>query len=458
MTALPHPTASRPPAQSLREHISRTLRLAGPVIVARCGILVMVSTDTIMTGHAGGQQLAYLAMAYSIQVAMLVLGVGLMGGAAILVSQADGAGNQKTCGNILWVAVANAFALGSVFGIVLLWSEDILLLFGQSPDLAAGGGEAMAMFAPGMPAVYMFTAGIMFLEGLSRPRPGMIVMLVAIVLNFGLNWLFIYDHMALVPGGAAGAVLATSLTRWFMVFALFIYILTMRDGDSFGVRRPVRDRWFLQKRFLRLGVPLALSYGFETTAFMSLTMMAGWLGASHVAGFQVTGNFIALVFMVAIGMSAATAVRVGNAVGRRDMPGMRTAGWVGTGLIAVIMIAIGVPTLAFPDVIARVYTSDADVLVVAIPALTLAAFLLVADGLQGVLIGALRGAGDIWPTTWIGLTAFWVLMVPTGYGLGIALDWKVQGLLIAELIGVGAASVLLAWRFHVISRRDIVPV
>ena len=458
MTALPHSTASRPPAQSLREHISRTLRLAGPVIVARCGILVMVSTDTIMTGHAGGQELAYLAMAYSIQVAMLVLGVGLMGGAAILVSQADGAGNQKACGNILWVAVANGLALGCLFAVVLLWSEEILLLFGQSPDLAAGGGEAMAMFAPGMPAVYMFIATTMFLEGLSRPRPGMVVMLMAIVVNLGLNWLFIYDHVAYVPDGAAGAVLATSLTRWFMVIALFTYVLTMRDGDNFGVRRSVRDRWFLEKRFLRLGVPLALSYGFETTAFMSLTMMAGWLGANQVAGFQVTGNFIALIFMVAIGMSAATAVRVGNAVGRHDMPGLRTAGWVGTGLIAIIMIAIGVLVLIFPDVIARIYTSDSDVLVVAIPAVTLAAFLLVADGLQGVLIGALRGAGDIWPTTWIGLTAFWLLMVPAGYALGIALDFKVQGLLVAELIGVGAASILLAWRFHVISRRHIAPV
>ena len=458
MTAVPHPTASRPPAQSLREHIWRTLKLAGPVIVARCGILVMVSTDTIMTGHAGGQELAFLAIAYSIQVAMLVLGVGLMGGAAILVSQADGAGKQKSCGNILSIAIANGMALGCLFAIVLLWSEDILLLFGQSPELAAGGGNAMMMFAPSMPAIYMFIAATMFLEGLSRPRPGMTVMLMAIVVNFGLNWLFIYDHVAFAPDGAAGAILATSLTRWFMVIVLIAYVLTMGDRDTFGVRRPVRDRWYLEKRFLRLGAPLALSYGFEASAFMSLTMMAGWLGAHQVAGFQVTGNFIALVFMVAIGMSAATAVRVGNAVGRHDMAGLRVAGWVGTGLIAVIMIVIGALVLAFPDVVARVYTSDPAVLVVAIPAITLAAILLLADGLQGVLIGALRGAGDIWPTTWIGLTAFWLVMVPAGYGLGIALDLKVQGLLVAELIGVGIAAVLLAWRFHVISRRHIAPV
>jgi MATE family multidrug resistance protein len=162
--------------------------------------------------------------------------------------------------------------------------------------------------------------------------------------------------------------------------------------------------------------------------------------------------------MVSIGMSAATAVRVGNAIGRRDSDGMRIAGWVGTGLNALFMIVIGLLVVTFPGVIARVYTSDPQVLVIAIPAVALASIVVLADGLQGVLIGALRGAADIWPTTWIGLTSFWIIMVPGAYGLAVALDLKVQGLLLAELAGVGMAAILLAWRFHAISRRHIAPV
>jgi MATE family multidrug resistance protein len=243
-----------------------------------------------------------------------------------------------------------------------------------------------------------------------------------------------------------------------MVIALIGYVLTMKDRDNFGIRRRIQNPWWLEKRYLKLGAPLALSYGFETTAFMCLTMMAGWLGASYVAAFQVIGNFIALIFMIAIGMSAATAIRVGNAIGRRDMPGMRMAGWVGAGLIAVIMTAIGALVLAFPGAVAGVYTGDGAVLAIAVPAMSLAAILLLADGLQGVLIGALRGAADIWPTTLIGMTAFWLVMVPTGYLLGIALELEVRGLLFAELAGVVVATTLLTWRFLVISRRDIVPV
>jgi MATE family multidrug resistance protein len=86
------------------------------------------------------------------------------------------------------------------------------------------------------------------------------------------------------------------------------------------------------------------------------------------------------------------------------------------------MIVIGLLVVTFPGVIARVYTSDPQVLVIAIPAVALASIVGLADGLQGVLIGALRGAADIWPTTWIGLTSFWIIMVPAAYGLAFALD------------------------------------
>lgn len=137
-----------------------------------------------------------------------------------------------------------------------------------------------------------------------------------------------------VAGGPpAGAVLATSLTRWFSFAAISVYLMTMRDRDTYGVLTRVAEPWRLQRRFFRLGVPMALSCTFKTSAFTSITMMAGAMGALHVAGFQVATNDNAFCFMISIGMSTATAVRVGNAVGRHDRHGMRMAGWTGAGLI-----------------------------------------------------------------------------------------------------------------------------
>ncbi|MBT7615222.1 MAG: MATE family efflux transporter, partial [Rhodospirillaceae bacterium] len=322
MAFLPPDLAVRPAAGNLREHVSRTLRLAGPVIVARCGMLIMITADTIMTGQAGGQELAYLGLAFAPHITMLVIGIGLLSGTVILVSQADGAGRKHESGRILWVAMLDALILGLILSLVLFKGEAFLLLFGQEPELAAGGGKAMLMFAWGMPAIYLFTAVSMFLEGIGRVKPGMIVMLAANLVNIAFNWVLIYGHLGFEPGGAAGAVLATSLTRWLMFFAIFTYIFLMADRHALGIFQPITGLVKLQFRFLRLGIPMALSYAFETTAFMTITMLAGWLGAASIAAYQAAMNVNGLCFMVAIGMSTATAVRVGNAIGRHDRHGM----------------------------------------------------------------------------------------------------------------------------------------
>ena len=376
----------------------------------------------------------------------------------MLVSQADGAGRQRTCGQIFWIGLANAAVLGTFWALVMTQGEFILHLFGQSDDLAEGGGRALGMFAWGMPAIYGYVATSMFLEGIGRTRPGMFVMIGANVVNVGLNWVLIYGNFGFEPMGAAGAVLATSLTRWVMLIALLGYVLTMADRDTYGLFHRIEGPWRLQARFLRLGAPMALSYSAETTAFMAITMMAGIMGAAEVAGFQATMNVVAFCFMVAIGMSTATSVRVGNAVGRRDPAGLRLAGWTGAGLIVIAMILLAGAVAFWRLPIAAIYTSDATVQAIILAGLAVVSFLLICDGLQAVLVGALRGAADVWPTTLIGFVSFWVVMVPAAWLLGPHLGGGVPGLLWGEAIGATVAAILLAVRFQVISRRRIAPV
>jgi multidrug resistance protein, MATE family len=336
--------------------------------------------------------------------------------------------------------------------------EAILHLFGQSDDLARGGGRALGMFAWGMPAIYGYVATAMFLEGIGRTRPGMFVMIGANVVNVALNWVLIYGNLGFRADGAAGAVLATSITRWVMLAALLAYVFTMADRDRYGLFHRIERPWRLQIRFLRLGAPMALSYAAETTAFMTITMMAGIMGAMQVAAFQATMNVVAFCFMVAIGMATATSVRVGNAVGRRDPKGLRMAGWTGAGLITVAMVLLAAAVVVWQAPIAAIYTSDSGVQGLILAGLAVVAFLLVADGWQAVLVGALRGAADVWPTTIIGFLAFWAVMVPCAWLLGPHLGGGVAGLIWAEVIGATVAAALLAVRFHVVSRRAIAPV
>jgi MATE family multidrug resistance protein len=439
----------------VREHTRRTLKLAGPVMLSRAGLLLMTAVDTVMCGRAGAAELAHYGIAQPPHVIFMLVGIGLMMGVVVLTSQADGAGRPGDCGPIWRLGLLNALAFGTAGGVALMGGEAILLTLGQAPAIADGGGQALRMFALGIPGILLFVATTLFLEGTGRSMPGMVVMALANLLNFGLNWLLMFGPFAL---GAAGAALGTSLTRWAMATALIAYVLIWLPGrDGYRVRGPLRPHLALEGKLLRLGWPMALSFALEHMAFFAAATFAGWLGASALAGYQIVLNTMALIYMLAIGISTATAVRVGNAVGRGDRPALARAGWVGLALGAVLMVLL-MPWVQFgAGTITSIYTTDAAVRAIAVPGLLIATWILLVDAAQGILTGALRGAADIWAALLIQFVAFWLVSIPLCYLLAHPFRFGVAGLLIGLLVGLTTATILLMARFAVLSRRAIQP-
>ena len=450
--------ACKPPIPGrlpLSQHIIRHLRLAVPVMLARAGLFVMISVDSIMTGRAGAATLAHYAISLAPHMILLVLGIGLLVGTIVLTAQADGAGKTEECGLIWSTSLRIGAVLGAVTGLVLLWGEPILLLLGQGPELARGGGRALVMFAAGMPAMLMYIATTFFLEGIGRPKAGMLVALSANLLNAALNWVLIYGHLGAPELGAAGAALATSITRWVMLAALVGYVLTMAEGTRYGVRAVASSRLSVVRKVFRIGAPLSVAIGLETACFSTVAIFAGRLGEVPLAGYQVALNVVTFAFMLAIGLSTATSVRVANAVGRADRQGMAMAGWTGVGLVACIMLAAGAVIRLLDAEIAGLYSTELAVLEVAIPALTVAALIVVVDGTQAVLMGALRATGDVLLPTLSYAFAFWLVAVPAAYVFGLKGDAGVEGLFWGMFAGLCCALFLLAWRFALVARRPV---
>lgn len=445
----------RPPDNTIRDHIGRTLRLALPVMVARAGLLVLVAVDTAMTGHAGAVELAYYGLAQAPQVPMMLVGIGLLMGTVVLVAQAEGAGTPAESGAVWRVALLHAVVLGT--GIMALCQAGVwfLTLVGQTPDLARGAGKVLVMFGWSLPAMMLYVATTFFLEGINRPLPGMFVMLATNLLNAALNWIFIYGNWGAPAMGAEGAALATTIVRWFMFAAIAGYVLTRVDRQRYGLLGSIADVRGMSRRLRRIGYPLGLGHGLETSAFATMTLFAGLLGPTQIAGYQVATNLMGLVFMFALGISTAASVHVGHAVGRRDREAMARAGWVALGLAGLVLVVFAVIYRSLPDLLAAVYTTDVTVAAVAIPTIGIAALALVFDGAQGVLMGALRGAADVWPATFLYLLSFWLLMVPFGYVFGVLRDGGAPALMIAVVVGCVAATLALAARFRAISRRAI---
>ncbi len=448
-------TETPAPIVGLGAQIWSTLRLAFPVTVARAALLVIVTVDIAMAGHAGAEQLGFYAIANSTQIVLALVGVGLLQGTTILASQAYGAGEHHQCGPLWRVGMVHALLFGALLAGISYAGLPFYRLIGQTELIATGGAGVLAAFSWGMPGMLLFVATSFFLEAINRPLPGMIVMLAANLVNAGLNWLFIYGHWGLPAMGAEGAAMTTSMVRWMMFFALAGYALCMRDAHRFNVTGAMTGGLRLGAKMRRLGYPVAITFGLESTTFAAMMMLAGLFGISALAGYQIAINLLALVFMSAIGIATAASVRVGNAVGHGDWKAAARIGWICTGIVAVLMIALAVPFFAAARWLALIYSTDPAVIAVAVPLIGIAGFLLLFDGVQAVLMGALRGAANVWVPTAAQIAAYWGVAFPVGYGLAFVASLGVSGLIWGLAGGTLVSAGLLAYRFYSISRRPI---
>jgi len=435
-------------------------KLAAPVSAARLGMVVMVMVDVAMTGHFSSTELAYYSLGQAVHMVCMLIGVGMLIGTAILSAQAVGAGAHTECGVIWRVSVLHALALGCFFALLALAGTWFYGQMGYDSALSRGAGGVVAVLNLGLPGQLVYVACVLFLESLSRPGPGLVIMIGANVVNAGLNWLLIGGGTEYGAGygmglGAEGAAWATSAVRWLIAGAAAIYILRMGEARRYNVTGPLGPWRAISAKLRGLGYPLGLAQGLESAAFASLTLFAGHISAQAAGAFQIAVSIVAFCFMAAIGVGTATAVHVGMAIGRKDQRHMILSGWAGLFTITIFMAATAVIILVFPEPLAGIFTNDPELLAIAVPILLVGALMLVCDGAQGVLMGALRGAGDVWVPTAMHLCAFLLVMVPAAGWFSLRTDLGPPGLMWGTFCGVTLAALLLGVRFHMISKKPI---
>jgi MATE family multidrug resistance protein len=442
-----------PEIMPLGYHFRRTIALAVPVMAARAGLVMMFTVNAIFCGWQGKETLASFGAAAVPQVTLMVVGVGLLIGTIILTAQADGAGRFSECGQALRGGLTIAAVTGTVYLLMLLPAEAWLRLLGQPEATLAEGSVALRIFGYSLPGILMFSACSFFLEGINRPWPGMTIALLGNLLNLALNWVFVLGNLGAPEMGAAGSALATTITRWAMLVAIASYIWLMSDRRKFAAIPWFTTDLTTLRHLVLLGLPLAFAIGTETGCFNFMVIMSGWLGTAELATMYAAINYTSFVYMLTLGLSTAASVRVGNAIGRRSAKDMQYAGWVATGLEFVVMATLATATIFLAPLIASFYSTDQEVLALLVPALFLTALLFIVDGLQGVLMGALRGAADTMIPTIVYVVSFAFVGIPMGYILSYQLGLGVPPLIWSLIAALTIATIGLGWRFRRLSNQ-----
>ncbi|WP_313103890.1 MATE family efflux transporter [Brevundimonas sp.] len=435
-----------------RETLSELLKLAWPVVLARLGIMTMGLTDAIVVGHYASRELAYHSLAWAPSSVVLTTAVGLMMGVQVMTARLLGEGRKDEVGAVLRRGMVYAMQIGFISMIALMALGPFgLRHMGLEDGLGEGASPVLMIFALSMPAYLISVAAQFFLEGLHRPKAGMVAMWVANAVNLALNLLLVPDILGLGMHGAQASAWATFGARVALAIFLVIFILRLPEAKEWGLfNKPRRDK-AVEREQVKVGVGAGSSNFIEVGAFAAMTLFAGQLGAAETASWAVVINVSAIVFMVPMGLSSATAVLVGRSYGAGDKAGVMRGGLAGIGVVTVLAFIIAIGLWLTAPLVVSAYTTDPAILAIAAPALVLATLFFVADAQQVVAAQANRAAGDVvWPTL-MHLLSYGVIMIPLGWWLAhrIGVDGLVWSVIVASLI----SGALLTGRFVRIAKR-----
>jgi MATE family multidrug resistance protein len=422
------------------------LRLAGPLIVSQLGQVGMNTADTIMVGPLGATPLAAAGLGSAIHFFGIVLCMGILLGMTPLVSQAFGARDLPRCRAVLVQGFWLAVLLSVPVGFMNLAGGDIARLLGQDPAVAELTGGYMSALTAGVLPFFLFMAARNYLEGMGLVRAPMVITFFALGLNIVANRIFIYGVEGWIPAmGVVGTGWATTTVRWAMLLAMLVYLLRHAEVQPFRGARLRPDRALLA-RITTIGSPIGAHFGLEVGLFSFAAVMMGWLGPVQLAAHQVTINIASTTFMVALGVSLAGSIRVGQRIGQHRPRAMRRAA-LGTYVLATgFMACCALLFVLLPRALMRIYTPDPEIIALGATLLMFAAAFQVFDGAQVAGGSILRGAAETRSPMVIAAVGYWAVGLPIAYVLAFPAGMGPSGIWAGLSVGLAVAAVLLAGR------------
>ena len=457
--AIPAPAAP----SRWRAELTETVRLALPMALTQLGQIAMMTIDLALLGRLGENVVAASALAHTVLFAAFVLGMGIVSAVAPLAAQAFGAREPRMVRRSLRVGLWAATLLGVPLSVMQLYGEDVLVALGQSEEAAALAARYLYGLAWSLIPAWWFIALRSFMGAVNRPEPALWIMLAAIPANAVLAYGLIYGAFGLPELDLLGAGLATTIVNIGMCAAAIWVCYALRPFRKFRVLgRFWRSDWRLFWRLIVIGGPIAGTFSLEYGVFAAAALLMGSIGTAALAAHQIALTTAAVMFMVPFGISMAATVRVGHAVGRRDAAGTRIAGFTSIVLGAIFMAAMTLLVIAGRHVIPSLFLGAASpettaTATLAATLLLLGASFFIADGVQTIAAGALRGLNDTRIPLLFSAICFWLIGFPACYGLAFPLGLGAIGVWIGLSLGLALYALLLVLRFHVLTRRGYMP-
>ena len=434
-----------------KPYYKENLHLALPIVASQIGHTLTQMADSVIVGHfADTAQLAAVSLVNSIFMLVLVLGLGISYGLTPLIAQENGRQNYEECSKLL----SNSLVINVLVGIVLyaLVHFGMLLLIDhldQTPAVVAYAKPYLNLLSISIIPLLIFQTFKQFAEGLGFTKQAMFVSIWGNVINIILGIVFVRGLFGIEPMGVSGVGWSTLIDRVLMALIMAIYVLRSKHFKKYLINFKV---YFTDKirafRIVKIGMPVAMQYSFEISAFSGAALLIGTIGAVEQAAHQIAISLAAMTYMIASGVASAATIKTGNNFGKKNFIDLRRSAIASYHVILAFMACTAIIFVLANSIMPYIYTADQSVIAIAADLLIIAGFFQLFDGTQVVGLGVLRGIGDVNVPTLITFLGYWVVGMPIGYLLGFHFHLGVDGIWYGLTLGLLTASILLFLRFQ----------
>src|SRR5216684_4233272 len=446
--------AAPTPRARLAVEFADTLKLAAPMALTQLGQIVMMTIDLALIGRLGDEAIAAAALANTVYFVSFTLGLGVVSAVAPLAAQAFGARDPHRVRRSLRVGLWAALLISLPMMIFPFYGEQILRMLGQAEAPTKLAQRYLLGLVWGATPALWLIAIRGFMGALNRPEPVLWITLAAIPANAILVYLLIHGAWALPPLGLFGAGLATTIVN-FAMFLAGLWFATFRPpfAKYHVLGHLWRFDWAMMRQLIAIGGPISIAFMLEYGLFSAAALLTGLIGTTALAAHQIALQVTAILFMVPLGIGMAATVRVGHAVGRNDPAAVKRAGFVATLLGIVLVSALTLAVIIGRYAIARFIFGEAaasagDAVELTATLLAVGATFFVADGIQTVVAGALRGLNDTRVPLVFAAISYWLIGFTAAYGLAFWAGFGAVGVWIGLSCGTAVYATLLVLRFR----------
>lgn len=401
-----------------------------------------------MVGHVGTLELAASAFANNVFIIGMFFGMGVTIGLTPLVGKAFGNNESGEVVKLLKNGVFTHLIAAFVLSAIMFGTYFLLPYMGQTAYVQELAGPYYLLLCASYLPFMLFFSVKQFFEGIGNTKIAMQITLISNVINIGVNYVLIFGKLGFPEMGLMGAGIGTLVSRIAMPLLFFIYIVNISRFKQYFIL--ARLQQFSKKRIvsiLKIGIPIGFQIIVEGLTFSLGAIMMGWLGEIPLAAHQVAIGLASFSYMISLGISQATTIRVSHQLGQNDYKSLRMAAFASTHLVLLFMMCMGALFVLTRNYLPLIFTTDADVIAIASRLLIVAAIFQMFDGLQVIMLSTLRGMADVKIPMLMAFAAYMLVGLPTSYLFAFVLNSGPQGIWYGYLVGLGTAGILFFFRF-----------